>query len=235
MTEMHRKFVNARSPLRLLEKGLHGGLGVGNLCVLVAGHGLGKTAFLVGVALDELLRGGSVLHVALGQSVSHVRDHYDAVFEELVASLHIEDPVTLHAEIDRQYSIRAYQPRDFSVAKLRQAVKQESELGHKLSLVVIEGVDLGETERQELAQLRELARELGAEVWLSVAIAEERVIESPAVVKRFDDLLSVVLALEPPEAGRDTLSLRALRGHDDADLTELHVALDPRTLLLVRS
>jgi archaellum biogenesis ATPase FlaH len=235
MTEMHLKFVNARSPLRQLEKALHGGLGVGNLGVLVAGHGLGKTAFLVGVALDELLRGGSVLHVALGQSVSHVRDHYDALFEELAASLHIEDPVTLHAEIDRQYSIRSYQPRDFSVTKLDQAVEQEREMGHKLSLVVIEGVDLGETEHQELAQLRELARDLGAEVWLSVASAEERVMESPAVVKRFDDLLSVVLALEPPEAGRDTLSLRALRGHDDADLTELRVALDPRTLLLVRS
>ena len=26
---MYRKFVNARSPMRLLEKGLHGGLGVG--------------------------------------------------------------------------------------------------------------------------------------------------------------------------------------------------------------
>ena len=28
---MYRKFLNARSPMRLLEKGLHGGLGAGNL------------------------------------------------------------------------------------------------------------------------------------------------------------------------------------------------------------
>ncbi len=49
---MYRKFVNARSPLRLLEKGLHGGLGIGKIGVLVAGHGVGKTPFLVGVALD---------------------------------------------------------------------------------------------------------------------------------------------------------------------------------------
>ncbi len=48
---MYRKFVNARSPLRLLEKGLHGGLGIGNIGVLVAGHGVGKTPLLVGVAL----------------------------------------------------------------------------------------------------------------------------------------------------------------------------------------
>ena len=42
-TPLVRKFVNARSPLRLLEKGLHGGLGSGNLGVVVAGHGVGKT------------------------------------------------------------------------------------------------------------------------------------------------------------------------------------------------
>ena len=49
---MYRRFLNARSPLRLLEKGLHGGLGRGNLGVVLAGHGVGKTAFLVGLGLD---------------------------------------------------------------------------------------------------------------------------------------------------------------------------------------
>ena len=70
---MYRKFLNARSPLRLLEKGLHGGLGKGNLGLVLAGRGVGKTACLVGIALDDLLRGGHVLHVALDQSVALVR------------------------------------------------------------------------------------------------------------------------------------------------------------------
>lgn len=235
MTEIHRKFVNARSPLRLLEKGLQGGRGAGNLGVLVAGRGLGKTPFIVGLALDELLRGGKVLHVALDQSVSHVRDHYDAVFDELAVSSRIEDPLSVHAEIDRRYSIRAYQPWGFSVAKLRQAVKLESEFGHKPTLIVIEGIDLAGAERDELVELKQVAEELAAEVWLSMAISGERVVDPPEAVKRFDDLLSVVLALEPPETGRDTLSLRVLKDHDNTDLAELHVALDPRTLLLVRS
>ena len=80
---MYRKFLNARSPLRLLEKGLHGGLGSGNIGIVLAGHGVGKTSFLVGVAMDELLREGRVLHVSLSHTVSHVRAHYDTVYEEL--------------------------------------------------------------------------------------------------------------------------------------------------------
>ena len=99
---MYRRFLNARSPLRLLEKGLHGGLGHGNLGLVIAGPGVGKTSFLVGVALDELLRSKPVLHIALDHSVQHVRDYYDTVFEELANTTRLdENHVVVRAEIDR--------------------------------------------------------------------------------------------------------------------------------------
>ena len=50
---MHRKELNERSPLRVLEKSIHGGLGRGNLGVVIARHGVGKSAFLVGYGLDH--------------------------------------------------------------------------------------------------------------------------------------------------------------------------------------
>ena len=230
---MYRRFVNARSPLRLLEKGLHGGLGIGNVGLLVAGHGVGKTLFLVGVALDELLRQGTVLHVSLEQTVSHVRAYYDTVYEELAASTHLEDAAATHAEVHRHRSIRAYSPSSFSVEKLRDAVKIESEAGAKPSLIVIEGVGLDEITREDMLELCALAGELAAEVWISVAISSEQVREIPEEVGRFADLVAVVLALEPARDG--SLALRALKDHDNDDLSALHVALDPRTLLLVRS
>ena len=124
---MYRKFLNARSPLRLLEKGLQGGLGIGNVGAVLAGPGVGKTPFLVGVALDELLRGGSVLHVALDQTVSHIRAYYDTVYETLAASTQLEDAVVTHAEIDQHRSIRAYLPTAFTASKLREAVKVDSD------------------------------------------------------------------------------------------------------------
>lgn len=228
---MYRKFVNARSPLRLLEKGLHGGLGTGNVGVLVAGHGVGKTPFLVGVALDELLRQGNVLHVALDQTVSHVRAHYDTVYEELASSTHLDNAATTHTEIDRRRSIRAYSPSDFSIAKLRDAVKIESEAGSKPRLILIEGLE--EMGREDLLDLRALAGELSAEVWISVATPREHVSGIPESVRRLDDAVSVVLALEPANDG--TVVLRALKDHENPDPSQLHVALDPRTLLLVRA
>ena len=228
---MYRKFLNARSPMRLLEKGLNGGLGPGNLGVVIAGHGVGKASFLVGVALDELLRSGRVLHVSMAHTVSHIRGHYDAVFEELAATAHLENEQQVHVDIDRCRSIRVYPRNALTTAKLREAVKVETQEGGQPSMVVIEGIDFETTSRQDFVDLKDLAEELAAEVWLSASSQQEEVTQLPPSVERIDDLVSVILALQP---GDDAVLLRALKDHDNPDVSELHVALDPRTLLLTR-
>ena len=63
---MYRKEVNAQSPLRILERSIHGGLGKGKLGVVMARAGTGKTACLVQLGLDDLMRDKNVLHIALG-------------------------------------------------------------------------------------------------------------------------------------------------------------------------
>ena len=229
---MKRRFLNARSPLRLLEKSLHGGLGPGNLGVVIAGHGVGKTSFLVGVAVDELLREGRVLHVSCSHPVAHVRAHYDTVFDELAQSKRLENTGIIHGEIDRHRSIRVYPPNTLTPEKLRDAVKLERDSGGAPSLVVLEGLDLAGLTRADVEDVRELARELHAEVWLESTSERERAVSLPAGVAAQADLLSVILALEPADG---VVNLRALKDHDNPDVSELHVALDPRTLLLVRS
>jgi hypothetical protein len=229
---LYRKFLNARSPLRLLEKGLHGGLGPGNLGIFLAGHGVGKASVLVGIALDELLRSGSVLHVSLDKTVEHVRAHYDTVFEDLAATTHLEDGENIHAEIDRRRSIRVYPANTFSAAKLREAVKFEIEAGQKPSLVIIEGEDFESAEREDFEDFKALAEELAAEIWLSAQCKDENGVVVPESIARLEDLVSVIVALEPED---DAVALRALKDHDNPDLSDLHVALDPRTLLLKRA
>ena len=229
---MKRRFLNARSPLRLLEKGLHGGLGAGNLGVVIAGHGVGKTSFLVGVAVDELLREGRVLHVSCSHPVNHVRAHYDTVFDEIAQSKHLENVGMIHGEIDRHRSIRVYPPNTLTPAKLRDAVKLEREAGNPPSLIVLEGLDLAQQTRADVEDLRSLAHELTAEIWLESTCDHERSVTLPSGIQPFEDLVSVILALEP---GEDAVHLRAIKDHANPDVSDLRVSLDPRTLLLVRS
>jgi hypothetical protein len=229
---MYRKFLSARSPLRLLERGLHGGLGKGNIGMVLAGPGVGKTSFLVGVALDDLLRGEHVLHVALDQSVSHTRAHYDTVFHELAFSTHLEDEARVHAEVDRHRSIRAYPAAGFGSGKLREAVTYEEEAGNRPGLVILDGFEVGSASSQEMLDMKAMAEEIDAELWLSVAWPEESVPRIPPWIAELGDAISVVLAMEPET---DSVALRALKEHDNPDVEALRVALDPKTLLLVRS
>lgn len=227
-----RRFLNARSPLRLLEKGLHGGLGPGNLGLVLAGHGVGKSCFVVGVALDELLRSKPVLHVACDDTVQHVRDRYDTVFEDLAASTHLENPAVVRAELDRLRRIRAYPQSAFDAKRLREALELEHELGARPELIVVDGLDVESRSREELEQWAKLAREAGAEIWLTANAPGERLGGVPTALRPLEDLFAVILALEP---GTDAVALRALKDHGNPDVSALHVALDPRTLLLVRS
>jgi len=228
---MRQTFLNARSPLRVLEKQLHGGLGRGNLGLVLAGHGVGKTSFLVGMALDHLFRGEQILHVALAHTVAHTRAYYDTVFEELASSTNLEDQAMIRAEVNRARSIRAYPAEGFGAAKLRAAVKLEEETGAKPGLVIVEGFDADQTSASELQELRALARELDTELWLSAACAGEKVSGLPGSLEAGRDLFGVILALEPEE---DAVALRALKDHDNPDVAALRVVLHPKTLLLTR-
>ncbi len=229
---MYTKFLTARSPLRLLEKGLHGGLGKGNLGLVLAGPGVGKTSFLVGVALDDLIRGDHVLHVALDQTVAHTRDHYDTVFEDLVATTQLEDEAEVHAAVDRGRSIRAYASPEFNAGKLAEALRIEEEAGVKPALVIVDGIDRATLTVGELAAWQRIAQDLPAEIWISMVCASERIDPVPAEVEAAADQLDVILALEP---GAEVVGLRAIKDHDNPDVEALRVALDPRTMLLKRN
>lgn len=229
---MYQKFLTARSPVRLLEKGLHGGLGKGNLGLVLAGHGIGKSSFLVGVALDELLRGGHVLHVAIDQTVAHTRTHYDTLFEELASHGRLDDASTVHADVDRRRSIRAVSSASFGAAKLREAVKIQQETAAAPGLVILENFDAARASKDELLDMKALAQEVGAELWLSVACPGEKVDGLPGALASVRDVFGVILALEPE--GK-TVALRALKDHESQNPSALRVALDPRTLLLTRS
>ncbi len=229
---MYRKYLTARSPLRVLEKGLHGGLGTGHLGLVLAGRGVGKTSFLVGAALDDLLRGDRVLHVVLDQTVQHTRAYYDTVFAELAATTHLEDGAVVHAEVDQLRAIRAYPTASFNAAKLREAIAVSEQTGGKPAMVIVEGYDVARATLAELDALAGIASEVPAELWLSATCPGERVPGLPKELAGVRDRFAVILALEP---GAGSVALRALKDHDNPNIEALRVALDPKTLLLKRS
>ena len=61
-----------KSPVRILEKGIEGGLKAGNLGVIASRKGIGKTSVLVQLALDKLMQGKKIIHVSFTTHTSYV-------------------------------------------------------------------------------------------------------------------------------------------------------------------
>lgn len=232
---MYRKDWHERSPLRVFERSIHGGLGAGNLGVVVSRAGVGRTAFLIGVAMDDLLREQQVLHVALEDSVERVREFYEAIFRELRRSIRLADPVAAHLNIERHRMIHSYASGELSLPKLRANMAFLADHCHFApKVVVLDGVNFSNTSNEELSALKQLAVEHSAEVWMSAQTPRTLPPGDPrnitAEVVNFDDFISVLVLLHPEKAG--SVMIEILKDHDNPDLSDLRMELDPTTLLM---
>lgn len=237
---MYRKEVNAQSPLRILDKSIHGGLGKGNLGVVMARAGVGKTACLVQIGLDDLMRDRAVLHVALEHTMDHVLSWYDALFDDLVNVTDLEDPEQVRATIARSRLIYSFADHDLWPERLEKTVEMfKKHLDFQPAAILVDGYDWSAHSVAENAAMigafKAYAKMLGAELWMSAQTHREGTGDHPTQVPppcdSYVDLVDVVLFLEPHG---DDVVVRLLKDHGDArpsDDTHLH--LHPDTLRLV--
>lgn len=232
---MYTKEINERSPLRVFEKSIHGGLGKGNLGVVMSRAGVGKTAFLIGVALDDLMRGRKVLHVSGRDSVEHVHSFYGEIFGDLRKTTHMNDALATHEVVEKCRIIHTYRGVDFSPRKLEQDTRfYKDHAEFQPEVVIVDGFDFEEAAETDLTALKEYARNHNVELWLSALTHRDEPVTNPVgipnPVARFEAWVDVMVVLEPQERA---VVIRLLKDHDNPDLENLHLRLDPRTLLLL--
>lgn len=232
---MPQKDVWERSPVRVFERAIAGGLGRGRIGVALSRAGVGKTAFLIGLALDALLHGRKVLHISTQESVEAVRRFYDQLFHALAEDLQLEDRAQKLLELERNRHILAYNRKSFSLEKLEQSVGFLRHAAHfEPSFVIMDGTPRFEhCEDWEIDGVLALARDWNTEIWTSsLTHREGQACDArgiPLSVARFDDRLSLIVALE---SVADHVRVRILKSHDRPVAPDINMELDPRTLLL---
>jgi AAA domain len=232
---MYSKDLNERNPLRLFEHSIHGGLGRGNIGVVVARHGTGKTAFLVGIALDDAMRGRKVLHVSLDKTVDHIREFYDEIFMDLAHSAHLEDLPAARLDMERNRIIHTYAGKSFTIPKLRHSINFLKEYAHfDPACVILEGSNFDRATLEDMEAFRQLAEEFNVEMWMSavthrgVALNENGI---PGPIARLSSAIAVIVQMTDESDG---VHLSLLKDHDNPNVAKLTLALDPSTMLLVK-
>ena len=233
---MLSKELNDRSPLRILERSIHGGLGKGKIGVVCSGPGVGKSAFLVGVALDYLMRGNQVLHVSIDHSVDRIRNYYDEIFAELANSENLEDAGAVRLLIERNRRIHNFREGAFDVHALqRNLTFLRDHADMHPTLMIVDRHDWDEATEDDLATLQAIAREFEAEMWMSVRTPQNWEAKGagdyPGPVPRFEKWIDVVLQLKTADG---TVHVKLLKDHDNPEPAATGLDLDPTRLLIVK-
>jgi hypothetical protein len=216
-----------RSPIRILEQTIHGGLGKGNLGVFIAKKGVGKTACLVHFATDHLLRGEKALHVSFADDPQHIASWYQQMYEEVAAAYKLEDATDIFEDSLHHRLIVHFKQPDITLDYVEKNLSVYIKYGNfKPEIIIVDGFPLQET--ADLAKWQQIAQQYQAEIWFSATLPTDGTTAAD-FIKPFADYFSVIIALSTQ---LDHIDFHLLKNHTVPTPEKLRLRLDPGTLLI---
>lgn len=228
-----------RSPLRILEKSTHGGLGKGNLGVITARRGVGKTAFLVHLATDQLFQDKPVIHVSFSTSTNHIIDWYEDIFGEIKKRHNLDSALMVHDEIVKKRVIMNFNQDGPEVLRVIKSLKSMIAAGHfPASVIVVDGFDFSRAGEEDISNFKSFAEEMELEIWFSATKKipaeytedEDNRRIDPSLI-RFDKFISILIVLIPMKG---YIHIELIKDHDSPAVPDMHLKLDPKILLISR-
>jgi archaellum biogenesis ATPase FlaH len=222
-----------RSPIKIFENSIHGGLKCGEIGVIAAPNGIGKTSVLVQIALYKLLQGQKVIHVSFNKHTDHVLAWYEDLFDEFVQKKNLENEVEVKDNIVRNRVLMNFNQEGMTslqiIVSLRALIVEG---GFKADTLVIDGFGFSRASEERLSKLKTFAKEVGLSIWYSCSVNDGMFDDRriPLILKPFQNIVDVVITLEQ-KASHIELSVSKDRDFYPPD--PLAMKLDPRTLLIL--
>ncbi|MDR0587342.1 MAG: hypothetical protein LBG26_08895 [Treponema sp.] len=222
-----------RSPVRIFEKSIRGGLKPGEIGIIASPSGVGKTSVLVQIAMDKLLQEKKVIHVSFTQHTQYVLSWYEDIFDEFIKKKNLDRPEEVKNDIVKNRVLLNFSQDGVTGPMILKSLKALIvEGGFGAESIIIDGFDFGRTNRERIEEVKAGAKELGISFWYSCTVQAQAYDKNriPLVVKDYADLLDVIIVLDPKS---DHIELSASKDRGETSLEHLAVKLDPKTLLIL--
>ena len=184
-----------------------GGLGGGELGVIVAPAGVGKTWVLAAIGANSMKRGRHIVHYSLELNEAYVGLRYDSIFTGIAnqnLKYHKDDVQNEMEKLKGDLVIKYYPTKSASVNTLSAHLKRITTLGTEVDMVVVDYADIlkdtgGSKEvRHALGNiyedLRGLAGEFQIPVWTASqanrSALDEDVIEATKVSESYQKIMT---------------------------------------------
>ena len=225
-----------RSPLRVLEKSISGGLGKGCLGVLASRKGVGKTACLVHIAADKLLQDEHILHVSYASRVDHIVTWYEDIFKEIAKAPKMRAALEGFDELIRRRVIMNFKQDGARTEQVLRSLEAMIVHGNfRAGTVIVDGFDFAQAGPADLRMFRDFAGRLGLEIWFSASLKKDEPLFDdegiPYELKDFLDVIDVLLSLRHHG---DHVHFNLVQDHGRRTPKDLGLKLDPTTLLIAK-
>ena len=207
---MNAEEVIESHPLRLLEG--RKALPEGEVSLLLARSGVGKSAALINFALEEILQGRHVYHYSAGMASEKTHQYYRKILGDYTRHYHPSNDSTRWEEAYHHFTVISYLDADRMIDDL--AEETETILSCtdvKPTLVVVDGLDFCDATQEHLARLCGVAGTHGVKLLASMTVhrkADGQVdLEGP--LDAAQSLTDHVYFLEPDPA-RDRINLELI-------------------------
>lgn len=231
---MHISDLLKNSPIRTFDASIGGALGKGNLGVIVAKKGIGKTACLVHLATDKMLQGENIVHVTFSNDVNDVSSWYKEIFKQVVNSSDIKDTLATYENMLSHRTIMNF-PKDASLktvlssldALIRNAIKADTVFFDSFALTLLS--------MDEVALIKKFAKDLNVETWFAVSpVRQEAVVDEygvPNTIQPYEKDIDVLVGLKTDENSKK-VKMTVIKTPHSNDRKIMSVMLNPATMLI---
>jgi hypothetical protein len=223
-----------RSPLRILEKAIHGGLKDGNIGVLASRKGVGKTACLVHISTDKLFQDKPVIHVSYACRVDYIITWYEDIFKEIAKKRQLESAVEVHDEIIRNRVIMNFKQDAANTDQVLKTVEAMIDCGDfSADTIMVDGYDFNKSSSEDLQKFKDFAKKMGLRAWFSASLkGEDPLFDDnglPNELKGYLDQIDVLITLAYQD---EHVRLSLVKDYNNLPPGDLNMKLDSKTLLI---
>ena len=206
---MEKKDLIDSSPVRYFEKAASS-LKAGEIGLITAKKGLGKTSILVQFGLDTLLNDKALIHVSFDQHSSNVISWYSSVLSEIAKKKNISNMVELTEDIVKNRTILNFNQENFTLPKVVATLKAMNEGGIKIASIVVDGLDFATVSKEDLDCFAAFVKAEGMTAWFSYTN------EAPDLEAQLPkDKLSLFATVAHVASNGSTLMLNVLKSNGE--------------------
>ncbi|MCP4117840.1 MAG: hypothetical protein GY737_21060 [Desulfobacteraceae bacterium] len=204
----------------------------GRFGAVLSRAGVGKTQFLVQMAISRLLEGENTVHISLSDPMDKINIRYKEAYTSLIDSIGYVDPQKanrLWEDIAPCKTGIAYNESTFTSEKLRDYLHTLKKGDLRIpAMIIVDGLDFDTDLSGILDELKAISEDFSTAFWFSMQSHRDEPLSADGFPKQLEavkDRFDKALFLQPNEEKIEAVILK------DGDRANQRFMIDPATMM----